>query len=406
MKRLISAGLLAGGAALVLSGCMPEMPEVPNEPVRRNVAVETVKTVPIEIPVSLPVTLKPREEIELRAKAAGTLLDLPFEEATVVPASALPASTWVESEEFLKANAGIGATEDACLYRNLAHLNGLKPFALVDDRAARIMFRDAQAQYDAASRALARLLNYKDSTEAAVDTARTQKLAARAACDRLRHAIEDCYVGNPRQGVLTKRLRRAGEYVNSGELIGTIAVLDPLVAELHVPEAHRHAVEIGDEISITIQSVKDKLGTPAAVKGKIRLIAQVAHAQTHSFRVEADVANPDLKLPAGVFGTTKLVIYRKADAIRVPLTALKLKKDKVSVFLMIGDKSDKKVKEIENVKLGHFYGDWAEVLGESIKPGQKVVVSGAQLLADGDLVVERTDPTLAKAADGAKDGRS
>jgi RND family efflux transporter MFP subunit len=390
-------------SALVLAGCMPEMPEIPNEPVRRNVAVELVKPQLIEIPVKLPVNIKPREVIELRAKLAGTLISLPFEESNVVPASELPASTWIELDEFTKANPGVAPLDEACMFRNLKHLEGLKPFALVDDRAARINFRDAQVQYDAAVRALARVQNYKDSTEAAVDMARTQALAARAACDRLRHMIEDCYVNNPRQGVLTKRMRRAGEYVNVGELIGTVAVLDPLTAELHVPEAHRHALSVGMTLNIAMESVKDALGEPIAIEAKVRLVDAVAHELTHSFRVEADIANPDLKLPAGVFGTTRLIVYRKEAGLRVPLTALKLKKDKISLFVIA---ADKKVKEIENVTLGRFHDDWAEVLGDAIKPGQEVVVAGAQLLADGDMIAIQVDPTAAKDAKGAKDGRS
>jgi multidrug efflux pump subunit AcrA (membrane-fusion protein) len=156
-------------------------------------------------------------------------------------------------------------------------------------------------------------------------------------------------------------------------------------------------------LNIALESVKDALGEPIAIEAKVRLVDAVARELTHSFRVEADIANPDLKLPAGVFGTTRLIVYRKEAGLRVPLTALKLKKDKISLFVIA---ADKKVKEVENVTLGRFHDDWAEVLGDAIKPGQEVVVAGAQLLADGDMIAIQVDPTAAKDAKGAKDGRS
>ena len=392
--------VLAG--ALASAACMPQMPEVPTEQVRRNVAIETVKLQLIEVTVKLPVTLKPREEIELRASVAGTILELPFEDGQVVAASPIPPAKWIECDEYLQATAGATPGDDACLYRNLAFLDGLKPFALIDDRAGRVNFRDAQAQYDAAVRALNRLLNYKDSSEASIDGARTAVLTARAACDRLRHQIEDCLVVSPRAGVLVKRLRRAGEYVNGGELLGTVAVLDPLVAELFVPEAHKHAVREGQELGIEIESVKDALGKPAAVAAKVRLCDPVAHAQTHSFRIEADIENPDFKLPAGVFGTTRLTVYRNEAGMRVPLTALKLRGERVSVFVVTRENT---AREIEDISIGRVWGEWAEVLGDKLKPGDRLVVAGTQLLAIDDPVEIREDPTATVAAAGARDGR-
>lgn len=381
------------------AGC-PKIPEVPQTEVRRNVSVKTVEPKAIEIPVKLPVTLKAREEILLRSAGGGLIVDLPYEEGAQVPASQLPKAGWIEIDNYLKDHTG--ATDDELLGRNLAYLEGMKAFAHIDDRAARINFRDAQSQCDAATRALNRVLSYKDSSEAVIDNARTARAAARANCDRLRKMIEDSYITNPAAGVLKTRSRRLGEYVNGGELLGTVAVLDPLVAEFYVTEGHREAVKAGQTVNIEIQSVSDINGQPVKVPAKIRLVDAVAHAQTHSFRVEADIANPEHKLPAGVFGTLHLVVYQRDNAITAPLSALKLKGDKVSVFVVESGKA----KEITDVKVGHIADEWVELLGDKLKKGQKLVVTGAQMIADGDLVEIRTDPTEALAQPKAKDGRS
>lgn len=402
MKRhqgLTLAVLLAGAA--LAAGCTPPVPQAEEGPVKRNVAVKLMQPEPVEIRLKLPVNLRSRENIELRAAVAGTITDLTFEEGATVPASTLPAATWTEADAFLKANPGLTETDPRVLLRNLAHLEGVQTFARIDDAAARISFAEAQSQYDAAARALARVMGYKDSTEQQLDSARTAMVSARANCDRLRKMITDSYVTLPAPGVLTKRMRRAGEYVNGGELIGTVAVLDPLVAELHLPEAHRSAVKPGNMLDIEIQSVTDDLGKPVHVQAKVRLVDAVAHALTHSFRIEADIANTDHRLPAGVFGTTRLTVYKADNALTVPLSALRLRGEAISLFVV----ADGRAREIKNITLGKISDTWAEVLGDSLKPGQKVVVSGTQLIAEGDEVVIRDDPTTKLDGAGAKDGR-
>lgn len=375
---------------LVATGCGPKPPEIESGPVRRNVAVETVVARPVALDIKIPVLLKAREEIELRAAASGMILELPFEEGDVVPASAVPRSAWVDAEDFIKLQPEQTATDEALLQRNLAHLDGVKAFAHIEDRTARINFRDAQSQYDAATRTLNRALSYKDSTEAALDTVRTNRVAARANSDRLLKMIEDTYVTSPVAGVLKQRFRRTGEFVNMGELLGIVSVLDPLVAEFHVPEANREAVKAGTEVDISVPSVTDANGDPVTVKATVRLVDAVAHAMTHSFRVEADIPNADRRIPAGVFGTMRLVIYRRDAAITVPLAALKLKGETVSMFVL---NEGGTVREIKDVRLGRLSSEWVEVLGDSLTVGSKLVVSGAQMLADGDTVVVREDPT-------------
>ncbi|MBE7491038.1 MAG: efflux RND transporter periplasmic adaptor subunit [Planctomycetes bacterium] len=392
---------MAAALAAVAAGCAPGLPQAEEGVVKRNVAVKLMQPQPVEIRLKLPVTLRAREIIELRAPVAGTLLELPYEEGARVEASAVPAARWLELDTYLKDNPGLAVTDERVLTRNLAHLNGVRTFALVDDRALRVNFAEAQAQYDAAARTLARVAGYKDSSEQQLDSARTALVAARAQCDRLLRLIADCRVTVPAPGVLLKRLRRVGEYVNGGELVATVAVLDPLVAELHLPEAHRPAVGPGTELDIEIQSVTDALGKPAHVKARVRMVDAVAHAQTHTFRVEADIANADHALPAGVFGTTYLMVYRAENALTVPLSALRLRGESVSLFVVEGGKA----REITGISLGKFSDTWAELLGDKVRPGQQVVVSGTQLIADGDEVVIRQDPTAAPAGQGARDGQ-
>lgn len=392
MKRIsLIPALLAGGLALAGCGGGEAQAPAPAQP-RRSVVTQLAKPELLELKVKLPVLLKPFEEVQLRATAGGTLLALPWEEGALVPASAVPEGSWLDADEFVQQEktAGRAPTEDEIVLRNLRHLAGVKPFARVDDRQLVQSFREAQLQYDAAVRALHRTQRYPDSTEAQIDQARTARDATRAACERLRGLLRDCYVCSPVAGVLTVRERRSGEFVAPGELLGTVVVLDPLVAELHVPEADRHAVRVGDRLTIEFASIKDTAGKPVTREAVVTLLDDVAHPSTHTFRAEAQIANADRGLPAGIFGTTQVVTYRRADALVVPPTALRLRGDRISLFVV---QEDGRARELADVKLGRMSPEWVELLEGGPKAGERVVVVGAALLTDGDEVAIQPDPT-------------
>ncbi|CAG0929455.1 partial Toluene efflux pump periplasmic linker protein TtgD, partial [Planctomycetaceae bacterium] len=303
---------------------------------------------------------KPREVIELRATASGIIADLPFKENDNVPASASP--------------------------QTVEKVEELKPIARIEDTELQTALKDRELRLESARRALKRVLDYADSTKEQIDAAQTGFDAANTAHKAAEQAIRNTYIVSPMQGVLTRRLRQKGEFVNHGELIGIVSVLTPMVINLDVPESHVARLKQGDELSVSFAALDGLVR-----KAKVSLVDRVAHAQTHTFRVEMEMDAADGKVPAGVFGTLMLVIYDNADALVIPVDAIKLEGDKKFVMLIGADGKASK-REIE---IGQFTQNQVEVV-RGLNPGDKIAVLGARLLNDGDAVVIRDEPGAGK----------
>jgi RND family efflux transporter MFP subunit len=262
------------------------------------------------------------------------------------------------------------------------HLRG-PCFARIDDAALTQTFRESQANYDQAVRDLQRLEDYKETTGSQLDQARTRRDMARAAAQRVLAQIEDARICSPVTGIITERMRQQGEYVNPGELIAKVAVMSSIRADLELPEVHYSALKVGDSVPVTLPALKDDSGNSLIRKGRVARKDTLAHPQTHSFTVEIDIENKDLSLPAGTFGTVEVTTYRRESAIVVPLSAIKLNGEEKSLFVLKGSDT---VREVKDIEIGQLTQEWAEILGDSIKPGERVVTTGAQWLSDNDTV--------------------
>ncbi|MBK8207112.1 MAG: efflux RND transporter periplasmic adaptor subunit [Planctomycetes bacterium] len=375
---------------LVVAACGPQAPPTSaNGPTRRNVVAKAIVLQPLEVKIKLPVVTRAVEEVELRATMPGNIVDMPFDKGDKVEASSVPPGIWEEAQDYINRRSMI-PTEDEIALRNLEHLKGVKSFALIDDAALVQAFREAQSMYDQAVRDLQRLQGYPDTTGSQLDQARTRRDTAKAAALRARSQIENTRICSPVSGIVTERARQKGEYVNPGELIARVAVLDRIRADVEMPEAHYSALSVGDAVDVTLTSLRDAAGKSTVRKGLVARKDSLAHPQTHSFTVEIEINNADLSLPAGIFGTVQVTTYKRAEAIVVPLSAIKLNGPKRSLFVLKGEQ----VKEVTNIRIGQLTMEWAEILGDAIKPGDRVVTTGAQWLGDGDLVTAlEKDPT-------------
>jgi RND family efflux transporter MFP subunit len=372
---------------LAVAACQPGMPNAPEQtkPVR-SVIVREVKPQLLDIRIKLPVTIRARETVELRAAASGTIRGLPYSKGDTVPASKLPEPVWLEADEFVAGfPEGRKPTDEEIAMRNFRYLEGFQCFAQIDTSQMIEDLRESQANYDQAVRDLKRTEEYPQSTGAQLDQARTRRTLARATVNRMLAMVRDAYVCNPIQGVLSEKTRLQGEYVNGGELLGRVSVMDRVIADLEIPEAHRQAIKPGDSMDVVIGSLTDVAGRPLKRSGKVIRLDSVAHEFTHSFTVEIEIENADLALPAGVFGTVHVLIYSKPDALVVPMSALRLSGASKSL-MVLANKEASTVTELKNVEIGHLTLEWVEIRGDKLKPGVLVVTFGAQMLADGDHV--------------------
>lgn len=115
--------------------------------------------------------------------------------------------------------------------------------------------------------------------------------------ERSRAQLRQGTILSPIEGVVTQRLLSPGEVLTksgSGEVL-TLAQLDPLMIELHVP------LERYDEITqgqvATVQFIGIELGQHQA---KVSVVDRIIDTASETFRVRLELPNPDYAIPAGL----------------------------------------------------------------------------------------------------------
>lgn len=102
----------------------------------------------------------------------------------------------------------------------------------------------------------------------------------------------------PFRGYLEKVIK-PGNFINRGEVCAVIIELDPVTFVAEVPEADIKNVMRGQNVTI-------KLVTGETISSKLSFVSKSATPSTRSFRVEAEVKNPDGLIRDGITGTLQI----------------------------------------------------------------------------------------------------
>ena len=120
-------------------------------------------------------------------------------------------------------------------------------------------------------------------------------------------------------------------------------------------------------------------------KSTISFVSPHVDDQTQTVLVKGQVRNPDATLRASQFVRARIV-WKVTDGLLIPVTAVL--RINGQFFAFVADNSEGKlVARQRPVKVGDIVGDSYVVL-DGLAPGNRVVVSGAQRLADGAPITE------------------
>jgi multidrug efflux system membrane fusion protein len=263
----------------------------------------------------------------------------------------------------------------------------------IDQRAqAKAQLERAQADYEQASLNFERTSNLYSSqsaTKPEYDVAKAQQASslsavnsAKAALSQAQTALEDASLRAPFDSWIVKR------NVNVGALVGpsvsgfTLADTRTMRVIFGVPENTLGRIKLGQSISIATDSV----ATPFS--GYIGSIAPAADAKSRLYSVEVRVPNTKNQLKAGMIASLELGTERlPAPMLAVPLSAVirdPQSPEGFAVFVADADAGDVTVHS-HTVELGSEYGNAIEIL-RGLKPGDRVVTTGATLVRSGDHV--------------------
>ncbi len=173
-----------------------------------------------------------------------------------------------------------------------------------------------------------------------------------------------------------------GDLAGPGTLGFVLADTTRVRAAFGVPDRTLPKVKLGNELVITTDALPGREFT-----GRITRIDPAADPATMVFEVELTLPNPHHELKVGMVASLALVEETVTEPVPVvPLNAIVRPKgdpDGFAVFV-VEDQAGRSVVRSRTITLGDAFGNLIAVKG--INPGERIVVTGASMLADGETV--------------------
>lgn len=178
---------------------------------------------------------------------------------------------------------------------------------------------------------------------------------------------------------VTKRAVAEGAFVQRGDELCTLAIIQTLKANVLLPGHYSSDVRLGQRADVyTTASVKPFSGTVTRINPSV-------DPKTRTFEVEIQIPNQKGELKPGSFAKVRILTREDAEAVTVPLTALVSFAGINKIF--IADESGH-AKEVQ-VTLGVQTTDWVEITHPALPRNAQVITSGQTVLADGTPIANR-----------------
>jgi RND family efflux transporter MFP subunit len=243
-------------------------------------------------------------------------------------------------------------------------------------REAAVSFARQQAQR--ANELLAAGAISKQEQEQAVtalQTAEANLKALQAQVQEQRVQLRFFTVAAPTAGVVGDVPVRVGTVVTTQTVLTTIDQNDTLEVYVDVPVERAPSLKNSLPIQILSSDDSQRLATTS-----VSFISPHVDDQTQSILVKGQVRNPGGALRASQYVRARL-IWKTSDVLVIPVTAVLRISGQFFAFVA-EDAGGKTVAKQRAIKVGPIVGENYPVL-DGIKPGERVVTSGAQKLMDG-----------------------
>ena len=208
------------------------------------------------------------------------------------------------------------------------------------------------------------------ATQAAMDN-------AQAAFRQSQLLLGDADLKAPFSGYILSRNIDLGSLVSPATSAFTIADIGRVKVAFGAPDYVLNRVRLGQEL--TIQTENDV----APAKGRVTSISPSADARNRTFAVEVTLNNHDRHLKPGMIASVSLGEVPHSS-ISIPLSAIVPFPSEPEHFavMVAQDRAGTLVANLRKVQLGTTHDNSVAV--EGVRPGERIVSVGAQLLKDGD----------------------
>jgi membrane fusion protein (multidrug efflux system) len=390
MNRRLIIPVLAAAIASACSAGSAKTKEQASAPAPIAAAPVAAVEQPIARFIRVTGTLMAEEQADVAAETAGRVVSAPVERGTPVSQGAeLIRLSAAETDAQLKEAEANAAQIEARL--------GLTSGAFDVNAVPEV--QNAKASYDLAQNEFGRiksLLDQRVVSQSEYEQRRTQMeaarqqyeaakngasqqfqslQAARARVSLARKAFADTVVRAPFNGVVAQRLVSVGDYVTKGMKVAIVVRVNPLRAQLTIPEQSVSAVAVGQPVSFEVDAYPDR-----QFQGRVKYVAPSLQADQRALTVEAQVPNPAGELKPGLFATARIEQPARTPGVLVPAAAVHTASGTSRVFVVNGDHVEERI-----VTTGQPVGDLVEIT-KGLKAGERVATKNVAQLVDGTKV--------------------
>lgn len=404
MKTRLTIPILIGAAALLTPGCAARQnsAEGAGETTPKAVRMAVVDLSKNPEPARYSAIIAPNAQVDLAFRVSGFVVQLyqtkgadgrirPLEAGAQIAAGTTLAR--IRASEFQatvdkargvrnEADAGIRAAEAQIAEAQA----GLSQAELDFDRISKLWEQESITKpvYDGSK---ARL----DIARAKVDAARAASVGARKRTDsasgQVREAeiaLGDTILRAPFGGVLLERRVELGALVAAGTPAFTLADLRLVKGRFNVPDSALRGFRRGQSLDLTVDAFPGE-----TFHGRVLSLAAAADPRVRSFEIEVSIANQDLKLRSGMIAAVQVAETEDAHpALQIPVDALVHDPtgDRYLVYTT-EQRAGRTFAKAIPIRPGPLSGSQVSIL-DGLTPGQRIVVSGANLLRPGEAVRE------------------
>jgi len=351
MKALHAGALVL--AVLVAAGCgkapTPEPEVVRLVRVLKVGAVEHLRT------VEFPGEVRARYETRLGFRVSGKLVERLVEVGSRVRAGQAIARLDARDLELASASAQAQVAQ-------FEADRGLAAADLARYRELRAKNYISQAEFE-------RRQSLFDTAAARVDAAQAQ---ARQAANQAGYAL----LAADTAGVITAIEAEAGQVVSAGQTVARLARPGDREIAIAVPESQRELLAGAGEFAVTLNALGARRWP-----GRLREVSPAADPATRTYAARITILQAGEDIELGMSARVAVSGAARDARIELPVAAIYSKGETPNVWLVDAGGTV----HLQPVKTGGLAGERV-LIDAGLKPGDTVVIAGAQLLRAGERV--------------------
>ncbi len=162
-----------------------------------------------------------------------------------------------------------------------------------------------------------RLAPLQAATREQLDQAQADYEQAAADVRRVQALIDQKRIKAPFDGVLGVRRVNLGQFARAGDPLVSLTDGASMYANLTLPEQALGALRVGQPVTVTVDAHAGR-----EFQGKVTTVEPQVDPGTRTVRVQAQLANPDGALSAGMYAHGRISLPDRPGVITVPETAV------------------------------------------------------------------------------------